>query len=167
MEKKPSLSFNAHHTKGLFYVRMQSLIAWLDACSWHQLSTIAQPWTAPVSVLEHSWPTFSLSLPVQSSLFTSLWVEFFISSSFQNVKRSFSSKRAANYLEITPGGKSSDIFVTPGRLLPLERAILCPSQLFHLTKQRTMRGRRWCMFIRCVLTAVAERELYAERADGS
>ena len=40
---------------------MQSLIAWLDECSWHQLSTIAQSWTAPVSVLSHSWPTFSFS----------------------------------------------------------------------------------------------------------
>ena len=40
---------------------IQSLIAWLNDYSWHQLSTIAQPWTAPVSVLGHSWPTFSPS----------------------------------------------------------------------------------------------------------
>ena len=56
---------------------MQSLIDWLSGYSWHQLSATAQPWTAPVSVLGHSWPTFSLFLPVQSSLFTLLWAEFF------------------------------------------------------------------------------------------
>ena len=56
---------------------MQSLIAWLNGCSWPQLSTIAQPWTAPVSVLGHSWPTFSLFQPVQSFLFNFLWAQFF------------------------------------------------------------------------------------------
>ena len=54
--------------------------------SWHQLSTKAQPWIAPVSVLGNSWPTFSLFLPVQSSLFTLLWAESFISPSVQNAK---------------------------------------------------------------------------------
>ena len=54
---------------------MQSLIDWLNECRWHQLSTIAQPWTIPVSVREHSWPIFSLFLPVQSSLFPWLWAE--------------------------------------------------------------------------------------------
>ena len=39
---------------------MQSLIAWLNECNGHLLSTIAQPWTAPDSLLGHSWPTFSL-----------------------------------------------------------------------------------------------------------
>ena len=42
---------------------------------WVQLAPAidhSQPWTAPVSVLEYSWPTFSLFLPVQSSLFTLL-----------------------------------------------------------------------------------------------
>ena len=53
----------------------------------HQLSTIAQPWTAPVSVRGHSWPTFSLFLPVQSSLFLLPWADFFVSSSVQNAKR--------------------------------------------------------------------------------
>ena len=38
------------------------LIKWM-------LSTIAQPWTAPVSVLGHRWPTFSLFPPGQSPLF--------------------------------------------------------------------------------------------------
>ena len=61
----------------LLHLMMQSLIDWLNAHSWHQLSTKAQPWTAPVSVLGHSWPTFSLLLPVQSSLFTLVWAEFF------------------------------------------------------------------------------------------
>ena len=70
----------------LLYVTMQSLIDWLNEGSWHQLSTIAQPWTAPVSLLGHSWPTFSLFLPVQSSLFTLLSAELFISSSDQNSK---------------------------------------------------------------------------------
>ena len=37
-------------------------------------------------MLGHSWPTFSLFLPVQSSLFTLPWAEFFISSSGQNAK---------------------------------------------------------------------------------
>ena len=64
----------------------QPLIAWLNGYSWHQLLTIAQTWTAPVSVLGHSWPTFSLFLPVQSSLFTLLWAEFFVSSSVQNAQ---------------------------------------------------------------------------------
>ena len=59
------------------YVMMQSLIDWLNECSRHLPSTIARPWTAPVSVLGHNWPTFSLFLPVQSSLFTLLWAEFF------------------------------------------------------------------------------------------
>ena len=63
---------------------MRSLIDWLNGFSWHQLSTIAQPWTAPVSVLGHNWPTFFLFLPVQSSLFTLLWAEFFISPSILN-----------------------------------------------------------------------------------
>ena len=56
---------------------MLSLIAWLNECSWHQLSTKAQPCTAPVSVIRHSWPTFSLFLPVQSFLFPFLWAEIF------------------------------------------------------------------------------------------
>ena len=30
----------------LLYVITQPLIAWLNECGWHQLSTIAQPWTA-------------------------------------------------------------------------------------------------------------------------
>ena len=68
------------------YSIINSLIAWLNEYSWHQLSTIAQPWTAPVSVLEHSWPTFSLFLPVQCSLFTLLWAEFWISSSVKNAQ---------------------------------------------------------------------------------
>ena len=55
----------------LLYVMMQSLIDWLNEHSWLQL-----PWTAPVSVLGHSWPTFSLFLPVQSSLFNLPWAEF-------------------------------------------------------------------------------------------
>ena len=57
-----------------------------NECSWCRMSTIAQPWTAPVSVLEHSWPTFSLFLPVQSSLFTLPRAECFVSSSVQNAK---------------------------------------------------------------------------------
>ena len=65
---------------------IQSLIAWFNEHSGHQLSTIAQPWTASVSVRGHSWPTFSLFLPVQSSLFTFLCAEFFISYSVQNAK---------------------------------------------------------------------------------
>ena len=44
----------------LLYLMMQSLIVWLNGLPWHLLSTIAQPWTAPVSVLGQSWPTFSL-----------------------------------------------------------------------------------------------------------
>ena len=71
----------------LLYVMMQSLIAWLNGCSWHLPLTMAQPWTAPVSVLGHNRPTFSLFLPVQSSLFTLPWTEFFISSAVQNAKR--------------------------------------------------------------------------------
>ena len=66
---------------------MQWLIAWLNECSWRLLSTIAQPWTVPVSVLGPSWPTFSLFLPVQSSLFPSLlWAELFTAPSMQNAK---------------------------------------------------------------------------------
>ena len=37
-------------------------------------------------MLGHSWPTFSLSQPVQSFLFSLLWAEFFISSRVQNAK---------------------------------------------------------------------------------
>ena len=70
----------------LLYIMMQSLIDWLNQQSWRLLSTIAQSWTAPVSVLGHSWPTFSLFLPVQSSLFTLLWTEFFIPSTIQNAE---------------------------------------------------------------------------------
>ena len=70
----------------LLYLMMRSLIDWSNKYSWRLHLTIAQPWTAPVFVLGHSWPTFSLSLPVQSSLFTLLWAEFFISSSVQNAK---------------------------------------------------------------------------------
>ena len=55
---------------------MQSLIDWLNE---GLLLTIAQSWTAPVSVLGHSRPFFSLSLSVQSSLFTLLSAEFSIS----------------------------------------------------------------------------------------
>ena len=47
------------------------LIKWL-------LSTIAQSWIALVPVLGQGWPTFSLFLPIQSSLFTFLWAEFFL-----------------------------------------------------------------------------------------
>ena len=40
------------------------LIDWLiRESSWGLLSPRAQPWIAPVSVLAHSWPTFSLFLP--------------------------------------------------------------------------------------------------------
>ena len=49
-------------------------------------SRLLKPWTASVSVLGHSWPTFSLFPPVHSSLFTWLWAEFFISSSVQNAR---------------------------------------------------------------------------------
>ena len=52
------------------------LIRWVQLTTWHQLSTTDKPWTAPVYVLGHSWPTFSLTLPVQSALFTLLWAEF-------------------------------------------------------------------------------------------
>ena len=69
---------------------MQSLIAWLNEYSWHQLSALAQSYMALVSVLGHSWPNFSLSLPVQSSLFTLPWAECFVSSSDQNVKEDVS-----------------------------------------------------------------------------
>ena len=69
------------------HVMMHPLIAWLNGYSWHQLSTIAQSWTALVSMLRHSWPTFSLFLPFQPSLFTLLSTEFFVSSSVQNAKR--------------------------------------------------------------------------------
>ena len=37
-------------------------------------------------MLGHSWPTFSVLLPVQCSLFTLPWTEFFISPSVQNAK---------------------------------------------------------------------------------
>ena len=70
----------------LLYEMMQSLIAWLNEYSWHQLFTIAQSWTAPVSLLGHSWPTFFLFLPIESFLFTLLWAEFFISFSVQNAR---------------------------------------------------------------------------------
>ena len=59
-------------------------MAWLNECSWHQLSTIAQPWAAPISVLGHNRHTFSLFLSAQSSLFPLPWVRCFISSSVQN-----------------------------------------------------------------------------------
>ena len=72
--------------KLLLFLMMQLVIAWLNKYSRRQLSTIAQPWTGPVFVLKPSWPTFSLFLPVQFSLFTLLWAEFFISSSIQNAK---------------------------------------------------------------------------------
>ena len=65
---------------------MQWLIAWLNNCSWHLLLTIAQFWAAPVFVLGHSWPAFSLFLPVQSFLFSLLSTEFFISPSVQNAE---------------------------------------------------------------------------------
>ena len=66
---------------------IQSLIAWLNEHSWHHLSTKDQPWTAPVSVLGHSWPTFPLFL-YQFNLPSSLCHEqnFFISPSVQNAK---------------------------------------------------------------------------------
>ena len=71
----------------LLYVIMQSLIAWLNEYSWHQLSTIVQAWTTPVSVLGRSWSTSSLFY--QFSLLSSFCYEqnFFISPSVQNAKR--------------------------------------------------------------------------------
>ena len=55
---------------------LESLIAWLNQYSGFQLSTIVQPWTAPV-LFDYSWSPFSLFQPVQSSFFTSLWADFF------------------------------------------------------------------------------------------
>ena len=72
---------NVFLTGLLLNMMMQSLIDWLNEYSWLQL-----PCAAPVSVLGHSWPTFSLFLPVHSSLFTLLWAECFISSSVQNAR---------------------------------------------------------------------------------
>ena len=65
---------------------MQSLIDWFNESIWHLLSIVAQLWTAPLSVLGHSWPTFFLCPAFQYSLFTLLWAEFFLSSIVQNAK---------------------------------------------------------------------------------
>ena len=43
----------------LLYVMMQSLIAWSNEYSWHQLPTLSLSWTILVSVLGQSGPTFS------------------------------------------------------------------------------------------------------------
>ena len=66
--KEGYLPLGAFFGRTIVYMMMQSLIAWLNECSWHQLSTIPSPKPPPVSVLGHSWPTFSLFLPVHSSL---------------------------------------------------------------------------------------------------
>ena len=66
IEKKKVNFWKKPQTSLFFYAMMQSLIDWLNECSWRLLSTIAQPWTAPVSVLGHSWPTFSLSVSTSS-----------------------------------------------------------------------------------------------------
>ena len=43
------IQFGKRFLKGqLLYIITQSLIDWSNECSWHQLSTIAQPWTTPV-----------------------------------------------------------------------------------------------------------------------
>ena len=67
---------------------MQSLIAWLNGFSWTPAFDHSPALNRPCL---RAWTQltyfFSLSLPVQSSLFTLLWAEFlFISPSVQNAK---------------------------------------------------------------------------------
>ena len=65
---------------------MESLIAWLKEYIGHLPSTIALSWTALASVLGHSRPSFSLFLPVQSSLFVLPWVVFCFIQCVQNAR---------------------------------------------------------------------------------
>ena len=64
------------------------------------MSTVAQSWTAPVSVLGHSWPTFSLFLSVQSALFILRWAEFFVSSTIQNAKGVSTISKWSSYIGV-------------------------------------------------------------------
>ena len=126
------------------------------------LFTIAQPWTAPVSVPGHSWSTFSFCLPVQSSLFAMKRI-FHFAHSVQNAKGGVKNPctwfdfqkprvRALDRSDLLTVRVRSPLilfytFVLRASKVPL--FALCGRFSLYLS-ERNARRERWVRYARCV-----------------